>query len=219
MPIPFAAIPGILSVAQSGFNLYQGFKQNQEADSINPIRKKYRIPSEITSNVRMAENLAASQRLPGQGVAENRIRENSANALDAIMKSATSGGDILNAASGINRNQNNAFNDLNVQAAEMQMANKDRLSHANQVMAGYRDQAFDYNVNQPYLMDLARKQALQQAGAENMNNALTGLTNVTSSFVGSDLLGSESGNSFLNVFKKPKPGNAFSGVPNMQPFA
>lgn len=181
---PFLALSAAGGLANTVYGIASGIHQNNMAKRINPNRPKYQIPTGIRNNVEIAQNMANDTRLPGQSVAENRIRENTANSLNAVMQGATSGSDILNAASSINKNQNDAFNNLAMQGAQFNVQNKDRLMDANQTLSQYQDQAFDYNRNQPYMMDMARKMALQQSGAANISNGLTGATNLATSFIG-----------------------------------
>lgn len=213
--IPLIAA-GVLGAASGIYNIASGIHQNNQSNKINPIRPNYQIPSAIRNNLAIATNLANTQRLPGQSIAENRIRENSANSLNAIQKSGTSGNNILNAASQINQNQNNANNDLAVQGAQMQMDNQGRLMDVNNTFAQYQDQAFDYNKNQPYMMELAKKMALKQAGAENISSGLSSLGGLATSFIGQG-----GGGGGFNPFAKKSMGGSspVSGFPSNQPYA
>lgn len=181
--IPLALSAG-LGAASGLYGIFSGIHQQNMANNISAKRPKYSIPGEATNNVDMYRDLTNSTRIPGQSVAENRIRSGTANSLNALKTAGGGSNSILNNISQINANQNAAMNDLSVQGAQFQAMNRDKFAEANQVLAGYKDQEFDYNKNQPYMMAMARKMALQQAGAENINNGITGLSGLATSFIG-----------------------------------
>lgn len=145
------------------------------AKKLNPLRPTYRPNSELFANQKMYQDLVDSNRMPGQGIAENNIKSGTANAINAMTQTGGGVNNILAAIGGLNQNQNSALNQLSTQAAQLNLSNRDRLSQANNAMSEAKNQAFDYNQNQPYMMDLQRKYALQQAGAMNINNAFNGL--------------------------------------------
>jgi hypothetical protein len=145
--------------------------QFNKAKKIDATRPTYNIPQEVFSNRDMYQNAANTTRIPGQSIAENKIGAQGAGSMNAAMQAGGSSSDILSAISNINQNQNNAYNDLSMQGAQMQSQSKDKLAMANNQVAEYRDQAFDYNKNQPYELALMRKRALEGAAYGNINNA------------------------------------------------
>lgn len=169
--IPFMGIGAGLQAANTLYQLGSGIVQSVKGSKIKPQRPTYKIPREIAQNQAMYRAQANSTRVPGQSIIENNIKAGSANAMRNVQNTARNTGDVLAAASQINSNQNQAFNNLGLQGAQMQMANKDRLASANETMAQYRNQAFDYNKNQPYLNQMARKNALIGSGAQNISGA------------------------------------------------
>lgn len=173
-------IPLILGGLAAGMGIYNSIHQSSMAKKLNPKRPNYQIPGEVLANRQMYQDMANSQRLPGQSMAENNIRSGTANALNAITQTGGGTNNILAAISGLNKNQNDAYNNLAVQGAQMNLANKDKLANANMAVAGEKKEAFDYNKNQPYMMDLQRKMALQQAAGNNMSNAMQGMFNLSS---------------------------------------
>lgn len=175
--IPLMAAGAALGGFNTLYKLGSGIVQSIKGGRIKPQRPTYQIPSEITANQKMAQDLANTSRLPGQSIAEGNIRASSANALSNVKNTSSNVNDVLAAASNINANQNSAMNNLAMEGAGFQMANKDRLSAANQAMAQYKDQAFNYNQNEPYLMQQQRKNALIQSGAQNISGALGDTSN------------------------------------------
>jgi hypothetical protein len=148
-----------------------GAFQMKQANKINPERPTYEIPQEILANKAMYESQANSSRLPGQSTLENNVSAQNANTIERVLQASSSSGDILNAISGVGHNSNMQMNDIAIQGANMQMLNRDKLAGANNTLAEYRDQEFDYNKNQPYELDLMRKRALEGAAWGNMSGS------------------------------------------------
>lgn len=151
-------------------DLIMGLVNSGKAKKIDAKRPEYTIPQEVFQNQKMYEALASSSRVPGQSYIENQIGQNQANALSATQRAAGSSADALAAISGIQQNSNNMFNQLGMQGAEFQAANRDKLAQANETVADYRQQAFDYNKNQPYQIKMAQKQKYQDQAYQNWNN-------------------------------------------------
>ena len=148
-----------------------GFTQMEKSNAINPIRPDYTIPSNIGDNVAMYQNMADSSRMPGYGYAQNNINQNQASLVRQALQSGGSAGDILASLGGISQNTNNSLNQLAQQGAQYQAQAKQGLAQANDTMADYKNQAFDYNQNQPYEQQYMRKMALQGAAFGNYDTA------------------------------------------------
>lgn len=189
--LPFMGIGAGLQAANTLYQLGSGIVQSIKGSKMKPQRPTYKIPREIAQNQAMYRAAANSTRVPGQSIIENNIKAGGANALRNINNTARNTGDILAAASQVNSNQNQAFNNLGIEGAQIQMKNRDRLANANETMAQYRNQAFDYNQNQPYMNAMARKNALIQSGAQNIAGGLNSGAN--SAFNASMLQGGGTG--------------------------
>ena len=152
-------------------DLLTAWHQANKAKKIKADRPTYEIPKEVQQNKDMYQSLANSSRIPGQSIADNNRGASSAASLAALMKGSSSSSDILYGLSQVNQNNNNAINDLAMQGAQYQAMNRDKLADANSQLAEYKDQAFDYNKNQPYELALMRKRALEGAAYGNVNSA------------------------------------------------
>jgi hypothetical protein len=160
-----------------------GAVQQRKANKIKENRPTYNIPDEILQNKAMYQNAANTTRVPGQSILENNLNASSAGSMNAAMQAGGSSQDILSAISGINQNQNSAINNLGVEGAQFQAMNKDKLAGANRELSEYKDQAFDYNQNQPYELRAARKRALQGAAYGNFDSALNDITGLGTAMV------------------------------------
>lgn len=147
-----------------------GLVNQSKANKINTKRPTYNIPKEIFQNQAMYQAMANSSRVPGQSYIENNIGQAASQAINASQRSAGSSAEALAAIGGIQQNQSNMFNELGMAGAQYQMANRDKLAMANETMADYRQQEFDYNRNQPYQIRMAQKQKYQDQAYQNWTN-------------------------------------------------
>lgn len=170
MAIPLAllsAIPGLLS---GGYKAIAGAKQvrNGKAMAAGNIFQKYHRPGEANLALKLAEEKYRNGRLPGAGLLENQIDGNASAAMAASTQGASSGADVLDAASKINNNSNNAMNQLAMQSAAYKDQALAGYTQQLQNQAGYADKEFQYNVAQPYERTAAAASALIGAGNTNV---------------------------------------------------
>lgn len=161
------ALPFLLSALPAAFQIGAGLLQGNQAD-------KVRVQDTRTDSFKEAlafdRQRANSQRFAGQSNAENRINQGAANALNVAMQSGTGASGVLAAATRINQNQNNAFNQLADRAQSVQQQNQDRLRGTLQQDAQW--QARDRET-------AARERAaLTQGSAQNLFGGLSTLGTV-----------------------------------------
>jgi hypothetical protein len=136
----------------------------------------------------MARTLASTNQLPNQVQAEMAINQGTANSLYNINQNATSGTEALAAITGVAANENAAMNDLSGRAAVFSQQQNQNLMNQLSQYAGWQQNAWDYNVNQPYQMRLAEGQALAGAGIQNKYEALKGGAGATANIFGQKAL-------------------------------
>lgn len=166
-----------------------GSNQKKQASKIDTTRPQYVIPKEIFQNQAMYRAMANSSRVPGQQYIENNIGQNTAQSLSAVQNAAGSSADALAMLGGIQQNALNQYNQLGIQGAEMQMANKDKLAAANNTLSEYKDKRWDLNSYEPYKMKVAKKEQLEQAA---WNNMQTGANQIAA-------VGDEVGKKYLGI--------------------
>lgn len=149
-----------------------GAIQAHKASKIKENRPTYVRPGEVDQNRNLAQTMAMSNRVPGQNQIEDQIGANQATMVNAALNASNNSGDILATIGNLNQNTNNQLNNLSMQAAQNKQQNIDRLMDANNTMADYKQQEFDYNQNQPYELRVKRKMALQGAAMANWDSAL-----------------------------------------------
>lgn len=161
---------GAVGGAVVGLISGEGKKKKRDAAAAAVHRPDYQIPQEVFQNQAMYQAMANSSRVPGQSQIENNINQNTSQALNASQKAAGSSADALAAVGNIQQNANNEFGKLGIAGAQLQLANKDKLAQANNDVADYRQQAFDYNQNQPYQIAFAQNQKLQDQNRQDNQN-------------------------------------------------
>lgn len=191
----FAIAPALLALIPSLIQAGQGVAQSIRANKIAKSNQRpsytatpYKIPDEIKEYVARTKAMM-NTRLPGQNLMENKIDANTSNAIAAIQQSGNSSADIINSISGINGQQNDAYNNLGVQGATRYDALQGNVNNALLTSAQYKDRAYDinsgnkqaefeYNQNQPYQARAAAASALTGAGQQNIYNGIQGASNI-----------------------------------------
>ncbi len=170
MSIPLAALaaaqaaPGLIT---AGYKFFKGGSQEREGKRLlKTERPTYTRPNEVNQALNLTERNYLNG-MPGSDLAESRIGTSAAAAFDASSAGASSSGDVLDAATKINYNTNNALLDLGVQ--EQQFKQNALGGYVNQLgnSAGYADKEFSYNIDQPYQNKIAAGNALVSAGGQN----------------------------------------------------
>ena len=175
-------IGGGLKAASSIFSLIKGIGQSKRANRMakDNIRPTYQIPNEVLQNQQIAQ-LFSNQGMPSQQYqqAKTNIQENQAAALSASSDRRGGLGNIGAVLQGTNRAQGN----LDAQSAQMRMQNIGNLINQNQMLAQYRDKAFNTNQLEPYYENAAAIRALNTAGQQNAQSGITGLTDAAGTFL------------------------------------
>lgn len=174
--IPLLGIgAGISAIGQIG-KLGLGIAQMIRSSRMKPQRPTYDIPQEIYDQLALRQS-TLNARMPGAQQAEANIARSAQSGLYNIAQGGGGAASFLANASMAQANSNRAFQDLAVQEAADRYNRIGGLENAQGIMAGYRDQAFEYNKNQPYQDAVATKSALMQGGLTNAYNATQDLGN------------------------------------------
>lgn len=183
------ALPAIGAGVSAGINLIGMIKgkidqRNANRELAKLDRPVYSRPDEIVEMGNIAAMLALDPNMPGYGNALDNIKAGTANAVQAA-KELGGAGDIMS----IVAQENKAKNDLSVQNAAFNLQNKRNYLDVLQILGGYSDQEFDYNINLPYQEEKQRLKQKAAAGAETANSAINNLSSMGASLLGADLKG------------------------------
>ena len=99
-------------------------KQRKAAEKINPVRPEMARTNASKENEAMFRGMANSNRLPGQGYAENQIGAQTARATNAIQQTGGSTGEIISGLTQVDENAKRSTNDLAFKGAQLNQENK-----------------------------------------------------------------------------------------------
>jgi hypothetical protein len=158
-----AAIPAVLGAVQMGMAARQK-KQR-------PI---YDIPQASKEAMENQRRLAAMEKAPGTDALLNQIRQQGAAATQNVkeMTGGSAGG--AKAATDIYGKELEALQGMQANQQQFRLQQQQNLNQALNQYGQMQQQAWDYNVNQPYQQAMAAKSALTGAGLANLTNAATG---------------------------------------------
>lgn len=164
-----SAIPAI-------FKLFSGNNQVKQANELakSNVFTPYQIPTQVGQATEMLGNNYRNG-MPTTA-AENRIAGSSQTAFNNGVMGASSGGDVLDLATKVNFNQDQALNGLNEQAIKF----RDNAlgAYVNQLgnEAAYEDKAYQTNVLDPYNRKANAASSMYGAGKTNMFSGLDSLS-------------------------------------------
>ena len=188
MAIPLMAISAGIgaaaNLAKGIWGISQFKKGNKDFKSLMANQPVYKRPEEYEQELAMRQQMAAQQQLPGQGYIEQNIGGATSQALSAAEKGAISSNVYQKSVGDILQKQLNAFQDLGLQSAQWQQANKENLMGTMQRGAGYSDQEFMTNKLQPWEMGMNDAVSRRQAGAQMMFGGAEGMISGLSDYAG-----------------------------------
>lgn len=161
--LPLALIPAAASGIAGLFQMLSG-----QDDLDNLKRPVYKIPGEAQNQFALARQAYADPNTPGASYMRDRVDMNTSNALRA----AQEGGGGLSTIAAIQANANNAGREVEMQVARDKQQQLDRLGQMSDIMAKYRDQAWQMNEYAPYADKYAEARQKYGAGMQNMYNGL-----------------------------------------------
>ena len=169
-------ITGALQSIPDIYNLIVGIRQQQQGKkALNGLqRPTYEIPGEVKTAVGLAKANYADPRFEGQNALENRIGANTANAVQMAYDS----GDPMNAISAIQANANQAAANVGAEAAKQQRTDMSELVNMMDVLAKYKDQAWQMNKFAPYAEKYNEAREQVGAGQHNISQSLSGLSSI-----------------------------------------
>ena len=190
-----AVAASVAATAAIGKYAYEEYQADEAAKN----RPVYEIPKEIT------ENLTQAQQQSLQGLPEEQkqqyienIQRGSAQSLAASQ--SRKGG--LSGITAINQQQGQAYNQMLSMDAQARAQNQRALMQQKGVMADYRDQAFQFNVVNPYYEKIAGEK-------QRTDDLASGLTSASSVFASG--MGGVSGTGT----KSPSKTTASTTTPNV----
>lgn len=144
--------------------MIQGSKQRKKARDLNVSTY---IPPALRRKISDLTMMSKAGRYAGQDVDEANVRKNVADAMASVREGTSSSANILNAASLLNEQANQAFQNIGARAEQVRERRLADLNMARSEKSGVQME------NQRRFQ--AAKGALEGAGSQNMFNALSNL--------------------------------------------
>lgn len=170
---------GILS---SIWNIYQGIKQNAEANKIHPQYDPYTSSQYAASTLGTAQQLFGG-RMAGATAEEQNIYGNTANTDQQVTKTAGDSSQALAILAGTQAQTGKQFNQLGIQEDQNKYQLLNNLNLANQGETTEGDKVYQANL-QKYMMDTQQQAALRGAGSKNIGSGIGGIESAAGSVIG-----------------------------------
>jgi hypothetical protein len=155
-----------LSLAPTLFKGISSIMQKIHANKIKPVDPGYQINNEVVDNARILSEKYNNYVMPGTAQLESNLRTSFNTGLNSAEQGATTGGDVIDAATRLELNNNNA----QTQLAMAQAQGKEQLLPqvlSAKAMAGNEFVKKNEYDNSRYQEKIAEKGALTQASAIN----------------------------------------------------
>lgn len=165
-----AALGGLGAIGKGIF----GAHQNKLANKIKPVWEQYKTNPYASQQLGMAQQLFNSRMFGAQDLQRN-IYSNNANFNANIGRNATDSSQALALAAAGQGQTNQALSNLQTQEAQNKYGLLSNLNQAYGQMIGEGDKEYQ-SMLQKYQMDVAEKNALRGAGANNMFGAMSDLS-------------------------------------------
>jgi len=162
------------------YGMVEGGKQKKAANAINPTYSNYEASPYAAQQLAAAQN-AFNGRMAGAATEAQNIANAQANTNANAQRVASSGSQALALASAAQGKANDAYSNLGIQEAQNKQNMLSNLNQAYAVNIKEGDKVYDSQLTK-YKLDLNRQSALAGAGAQNIQNGITGLGNVALGF-------------------------------------
>lgn len=159
------ALAMIPSLAKTGLGIFQ---TGAGLFTKKPKRPTYSIPTAVTQATDATRQQANLTQRPGASAAESVIQTNAANTLDTIQNVGGSASNVMQGLMNAQSQQNRAMlGEQSKNEAFRYQSFQDNI-RSLQTLGRYQDKAWDWNQGQKYIEKRDRRDALINAGLNNM---------------------------------------------------
>ena len=157
----------------AGIKLIKGAHQNKLANNVVIPDATYTKSPYADNTLELAKQMFNSQ-MPGEATAERNIQGNNANANAQITRGSTDASQALALMAGSQGETDQAFTNLDQQAANYKMQTYGNLASANQGETNENDKVYQDMVRKQ-MMAINEKNALRGASTANVGNGMNDL--------------------------------------------
>ena len=161
----------------AGLSIYQLIKAKQLGDKMDsegrPIRQ---VPNALQDAYSRVAGLATQRQLPGQSIIENKIRNSTASASNALSQIA-SGGEALGSLENLYSSEQNKIADLGVAGEQEWLKKQGLLTDIQGKVASEEDLNFNYNQAAPWDNKMLERSMLLSGGLQNLSGGINSASN------------------------------------------
>ena len=172
-----AAIGGGLGLLKGIFGAVQTSQGTNQLNSLIKNRPQYTIPQGYQDAFKSYQQMANSN-LPGYDIMKNQIDQSGAQTQSNLERGAMSSNQLMSGALSSQDKELKAIQNLGLMSAQWKSQQQQNLVQGEQMMGGQQEQAWNYNVNQPW--EIKANMAAGKAGV-GQQNLFSGLQDIGSS--------------------------------------
>lgn len=162
MPLPLAAA---LTLAQAGYQAYQGYQNKKEADRLAKEGPQDPTPLAFRQMQANQQNQANNAQVAGYGQIMDNMNEAQSSTLGEAKRAGTTSSNLLNVLTRLNQQRQKGVRDLGIQGAQAQEQRQNQLNSTLMARGGYQEMGRQENAR--------AIGALTGASRQNYFNALT----------------------------------------------
>lgn len=169
MPIPLGLAIAPMA-AQTGLGIFQAIKGARDAGKVQ--RPTYEVPPAMMEALGSIQEQMGQKYMPGEMITRQLEQETMAGAVSQALGSMSSAGDISQAITSVYGQQLRNENERGAMRAEYFDNLNDQERALLREIAGFQDQAFQFNEWSKFQEEAGAASALQGAGIQNLMGAL-----------------------------------------------
>lgn len=168
----FPVIGAVIGAVGIGMQVAKAFSDKKKAKQLGKTKRpKYEISQILKDNYAKSKFNAFKTGQPGENILDRRIQRATAGGLNSAKQAGASSSTILSAVSGIQANENLAYEGLSLAGARYKDRQVEEYYRQGAIMAGEERAAWDWNEADPYKRAMAGKSAFEYSFDQNLYGA------------------------------------------------
>ena len=195
-PLAGGLLSGGIGLGKAIIGGIQSIRGNRQMNRLMANRPKYNISQGYMDAYNTYKRLAGSE-MPGYNLMQDQIGQSTAKAMTSAERGAMSSNQFMDAALNAQDKELDALRNLGIMSQQWQSQQQQNLAQAQNQMGALQDQAWDYNVNQPWQTKMTIANEKRQAGAQNLFGGMGDMASSVMNFAGTS--------NFMDIYKKLFP--------------
>jgi hypothetical protein len=178
---------GVEGTVKGITGLVQASRGNKQLNTLLANRPVYNISQGYQDAYKTYQALANSN-LPGYDIMKGQIDQSGARTMQNLERGAMSSNQLMSGALSSQDKELDAIKNLGLMSAQWRGQQQQNLAEAQNKMGGLQDQAWDYNVSQPWGMKANMASEMKQAGWQNFFGGLSDIGGNAANYAGTSAL-------------------------------